>query len=982
MTLSHAIRTGALLLLFTVVASARTGAETVSPPRYALTAWAADDGEPPGDVFAIAQDAEGFLWLGTPTGLIRFDGTRFTRWPPPGSSGQLPEGPVHAIVGAPDGTLWVGFGGGGGVVEIRRDEIIRHAADHGAPPGVTSMIRDRTGAIWVAARRGLFRFANGRWTTMGDADGYPGAEAFSLFEDSSGDLWAGTAAGVFRRRNGVFELVDDTSRNVQSLAEDESGAIWITDPQHIAERLPGHVRAAPGEGVRLPAGAWRLLHDRSGQVWVAAFGSGLLRITGAETASPVVERFPYEHRLSGSPRALYEDTENNLWVGMRGGLLRLSETSFVPVQPLDGLTNDGVRTTAVSSDGVVWVATGHALNRYSGDAHESFDIAQTTALHTDRDGHLWISTGESIGRLEDGHLVPVPVPDVRRVMAITSDAAGTLWLCSSLRGVSAWDGVQLIAFEGEGNAETASRACQSIYTDRRGRVWVGFLGGGVAVYERGSFRAYGAQDGVAPGTVFGFLEDDAGAVWLSTSSGVSRFLDGRFASFTRAHAPLADIVPVFVKDGEGYLWVGVDSGAGILRFHPDEIDEVVADPSHQIEYLLFDESDGMQQGSQAWQSGVGGVRDGDGRLWVATGVGIVIIDPRTLPLRPPPRPARIEAVTANGRRFTPEEGISFSAGTSTIQIEYGAISLSSASKLRFRHTLEGMDEPWTYAGALREATYANLPPGDYRFRVSATDTGRWTEPAIWSFSVAPPFYLTRSFFVIVLAGMVLLLGSTWLLRLRATRNQYALVLAERTRVSREIHDTLLQSLAAIGVEIETVATQLDPAQSTARESLRRLRRQVSRSVRDARDSILELRHAPMRQTDLAELLREVAETTTRTRGVPVEFHVTGRVRKEPGEVDMQLLRIGQEAVTNAIKHARASSIRVTLLYEDRRVTLAVSDNGRGFTPAEYDPPPASGEHLGLLTMRERAVRVGGRVSIVSSPGHGTTVEAVVPLTTE
>lgn len=971
---------GAVLLLAAMAAATSVAADTAAEPsRYALTAWAAEDGEPPGDVFAIAQDTGGFLWLGTPTGLIRFDGTRFTRWPPPGTAEMLPDGPVHAIVGAPDGSLWVGFGGGGGVVQIRDDRIVRHTVDSGAPPGVTAMLRDRGGAIWVAARRGLFRYADGRWITMGASDGYPVAEAFSVFEDSSGHLWVGTAVGVFRRRDTSFELVDGSSWNVQSLAEDGSGGIWITDPQHIVKRLPGRT-PAPGAGVRLPAGAWRLLHDARGQIWVAAFGGGLLRITDAESAAPRVDRFPYEHRLSGSPRALFEDSEHNIWVGMRGGLLRLSEGAFRVAQPLEGLTNDGVRTTVASPDGVVWVATGHALNRYSEGSHQTFDVAQTMALHADRHGRLWISTGDAIGRLEGGRLVPVPVPDARRVVAMTTDAQDRLWLCSALRGVSVWNGTQLIEFARD--VETTSRGCQSIHTDRRGRVWIGFLGGGVAVHERDAFHAFSDQDGVTPGTVLGLLEDDSGRIWLSTSTGVSRFADGGFVSLTRAHAPLKDIVPVFVQDRDGYLWVGVNSGAGIIRFHPDEMEKVAMTPSHQIEYVLFDESDGMQQGSQAWQSGVGGVRGSDGRLWVATGLGLVIIDPGMLPLRPMPRAARIDAVTANGRRVTPLGDVTFPAGTSTINIEYGATSLSSASKLRFRYRLEGLDERWVYGGALRETTYTNLPVGDYRFRVSATVTGRWTESAIWAFSVAPPFHQTREFLILALGGFALAVAGGWMVRLRAARNQYALVLAERTRVSREIHDTLLQSLAAIGVEIETVVTQLDPGQTAARDSLRRLRRQVSRSVREARDSILELRHAPMRQSDLAESLSKLAETAMPSRGVPVEFHLIGRARTGPADADMQLLRIGQEAMTNACKHAAASVIRITLRYEPDRVTVTVSDNGRGFTPAEYDPPPASGEHLGLLTMRERAARVRGRVSITSRPGEGTTVEAVVPFAME
>ncbi len=975
---SAAVRVGALAVVLCLQALS-AGAETSpEPPTYPLTVWAAENGEPPGDVFAIAQDVEGFLWLGGPTGLLRFDGARFTRWPPAGDAGSLPSGPVHAIVGAPDGSIWVGFGGGGGVARIEKDRIVRFAGQEGAPTDVAAMIRDRQGAIWVATRRGLFRFFGGRWTVIGEEDGYPGAETLSLFEDRAGRLWAGTAAGIYRRTDGSFELVDETVRTVQSFAEDEQGGIWITDPNHLAYRLFTRERPRPDPAVQLPAGGWRLLHDRRGQIWIAAFGGGLLRIADATAPLPVIERFAYEHRLAGSPRALYQDAEDNIWLGMRGGLLRLSGNSFTTTPLLEGLTNDGVRTSAVGRDGSVWVATGHAVNRFLHGSHTAYGVSQTTALHVDRQDRLWISAAGEIGQFVNGRLAPLAVPDVTRVMAMTTDSRGVLWLCSSLRGVMTWDGKTLSRFQPD--PQVAALACQSIYTDRQDRVWIGFLSGGAAVYERGRLQRFGEGDGLARGTVLGILEDSSGAVWISTSSGVSRYADGRFTAITQAHAPLVDIVPVLVEDDEGYLWVGVNSGAGILRFHPGEMDKVVANPADQIEYALFDESDGLQTGSQTWQSGVGGVRDGAGRLWVAAGVGMAIVDPQKLPSPRRPGPTRIESVTADGRRIVPVPDLALPSGTSTLEIEYGAISLSSASKLRFRYMLEGVDAGWVYAGVAREARYANVPSGGHRFRVSVTDNGRWTEAATWAFSVQPPLYLTRGFLGLAAAGLLLLLAAVWWVRLRAVRHQYALVFAERARVSREIHDTLLQSLAAIGMELETIASHLDPSQNPARDALRRLRRHVGHSVREARESILELRHNPMRRPELAVSLRDLAASTTRAKGMPTEFSVTGRPQKGVADVDIQLLRIAQEAVNNAVRHAHPSQIRIGLAYEPARLVLTVTDDGRGFTPTAFDSAPTSGEHLGLLTMKERAARVRGHIAIESSPGSGTTVSVTAPLT--
>jgi signal transduction histidine kinase/ligand-binding sensor domain-containing protein len=972
-----------VLAFFVWAAAPEVHAAESAAPDYAMAVWASEKGLPPGDVFAIAQDAEGFLWLGTPTGLLRFDGHHFTPWQPANAESALPSGPVHAIVPSHDGSIWVGLGGGGGVVRLHRGELTRHQTTDGAPPGVTSMIQDRQGAIWVAARRGLYKFFNGRWTLLGKADGYSGAEAFSLYEDRSGQLWAGTASGVYQRKKDVFELVDATSTNVQSLTEDASGAIWVTDSREVLMRLSTHSVPQHERRIRLPTGAWRLMRDSHGQIWAAAFGGGLMRVRDPLHASAIVERFEYEDRLAGSPRSLYEDREGNIWVGMRGGLIRLSESSFDNVSELEGLSNDGVRTATVGSDGSVWVATGHGLNRFSSSGRTAYSLSQTMALHSERNGTLWIAGSQQIGQFVGGRLVPYPVPEIvrtSRVMALTTDLDGTLWLCTAIRGVMTWNGKTLSRFEGETNL--GDRACQSIYLDKQGRVWIGLLSGGVVVHEKGVFRSFGENEGLARGTVLAILEDTRGTVWFSTSAGVSRIQNGRVTSITADNAPVKDLVPVLVEDLAGHIWVGVNSGAAVIRFHPSEVDKIAGNPAYQLEYSLYDESDGMQLGSQTWQAGVGGVRGGDGRLWVATGLGMTVIDPSRLPLSRRPPPPYIEAVVADGRRVTPDRDLALPTGTSTLRIEFGTISLSSSSKLRFRYMLDGLDEEWVYAGNVREATYSSVPPGDYRFRVSTTANGEWTEAARWEFSVAPPFYRTRDFAVLSVLGLAAMFASAWWFRLRAVRNQYALVFAERARVSREIHDTLLQSLAAIGVELETIATQLAPTQDPARDGLRRLRRQVGHCLREARESILELRNTSLKPRALVDVLRELAEHTTRTKGIRTEFSVTGRARACTGDADVQLLRIAQEAVNNAIKHGRATHIHITLGFERDGVRLTIADNGCGFVPEERDPAPASGEHLGLLTMRERAARLRGRLALISSPGVGTTIEAAVPLAAE
>jgi signal transduction histidine kinase/ligand-binding sensor domain-containing protein len=957
-------------------AVASAGAHASPPIRYALAAWS---NEQSGDVLAIAQDLDGYLWLGTQDGLVRFDGTRFQPWAQ--SSGALPARPVPALAASSQGGVWVAFNGGGGVARVDRGGITHYSPADGAPSGVNALLEDRRGTLWAATSDGLFRYAGNHWSRVTDADGYDGEQAFSVYEDRAGRVWVGAARGLFRHDGTELRLVDGTATNVDSLVEDDAGNLWVTSSARIVRKLNSTSPLRLDPRIRLPLPGWRVIADGRGGLLVASFSGGLFRLANPTAAFPLLEPIEYEQRMRGSPRALYRDRDGNIWVGMRGGLLRLSENTFQSAGPLDGLNKDGVRTAAVAADGSIWIAATQALNRLAGGSRQSFAVSQTRALHADRSGAMWVATDEFVGHYTtDGLLIKERIPGIQasRVNGLTT-TADALWLCTSSRGVLSWNGSAFISYRQPGES---SGQCSSILADRYDRVWAGFSSGGVALHEHGRVRELTERDGVAPGLVWQIVQGNDDDVWFATSGGVSRYQRGRFTSVTTAHAPITGVVPMLVEDAQGYVWVGVHSGAALMRFHAGEMDKIAQDPTHRLAYTLYDESDGLQPGTQMWQNGAAAVRDQAGRIWVVNGPGMTIIDPRQLREANRAAPPSLEAVTVNGERVNPAAVRRFANG-STVQIEYAALSLSATSKLRFRHLLEGVDADWVYDADGQRATYANLRAGDYRFRVSTTEGGQWTVPSLWAFTVDPPFYLGRWF--LIAAGAVLLGGIAGAarLRVRAVKTRYALVIAERTRLSREIHDTLLQSLAALGPELEALATRVSPREGALTAELRRLRRQVDRSVRDARESILELRRHAMGTPRLAASLAQLADDTETRHGVRPKVAVEGR---RPGnaspDVDLQLFRIAQEAVTNAIRHGRPTHIDISVSYDERHVALTIADDGCGFDPDALTRAPRDNEHFGLVTMRERAEQVGGGLRIESAPGAGTTVHAVAGLTNE
>ena len=978
--ISRRIPAGVLAFWACALPAAVTGADAPPPVRYALAAWSTEQS---GDVLSITQDVDGYLWLGTPEGPVRFDGTRFERWTEGGRNGAPAARFASALSASSQGGIWAGFGGEG-VSRIHRGGVTYYSPADGAPSGVNALVEDRRGTVWAATVHGLYRYAGGRWSRLTSADGYDGDQAFSVYEDRAGRIWVSTARGLYRYDDDTrLQLVDGKAAYVDGMVEDDAGNMWLTDRATIVRKLGSSSPLRLDPRIRLPLPGWRIIPDGHGGLLVASFSGGLFRVTNPTDPQPRLEPIEYEHRLRGSPRALYRDRDDNIWVGMRGGLLRLSENTFRSAGPLAGLNHDGVRAMEVAADGSTWIATTQALNRLADGTRQSFAIAQARALHADRSGAMWVATDDMVGRYVGGRLIKEHIPDIQasRVNGLTT-TADALWLCTAFRGVLSWKDNRLTSHQQPGET---GRQCASILADRQNRVWAGFGGGigGVSVYENGGQRTLTERDGLAPGSVWQIVQGNDDAIWFALSGGVTRFKDGRVTTVTAARSPITGVVPVLVLDRQGYVWLSIQSGAVLLRFHTGEMDKIEKDPKYRLAYTLFDESDGLQPGTQMWQSGGSGVMDLSGRVWVVNGPGVTIIDPRLL--REPRRASqpRIEAVTVDNERVSPSSVPRLKNG-STVQLEYSALSLSSASKLRFRHMLDGVDADWIYDDLeSRRATYDTLGTGDYRFRVSATEGGQWTDASLLAFTVEPPFYSSGWFLLATGAVLVGGIGAAAKLRVRAVQNRYALVIAERTRLSREIHDTLLQSLAALAPELEALATRKPSAEVGMTSELRRLRRQVDRSVRDARESILELRRHPMGPPRLADSLAQLAEDIEMRHGVRPGVTVTGRRPDNSSpDVDLQLFRIAQEAVTNAVRHGQPTRIDISVSYDDRQVALTVVDDGCGFDAHAQQGVARDNEHFGLITMRERAEHVGGELRIDSVPGAGTTVHAFAGLTNE
>lgn len=968
---------GLLALLATHQAAAADLRDVLTD--YSVASWSQKDGLPSGFVWSLAQDHEGYLWVGTDAGLFRFDGLRFVSWPGAHES-KIPTASVRALLTSRDGTLWVGFGGGGGVAAIRdRHERVFESEDGGPAGAVVTILEDSAGTIWVGTSRGLYSFKANRWLLESLDPDAPGA-IYSGYVDSHGQIFVTTATTIFRGDgHSGFEPVKKVSR-VQSqfdipraITENADGEICTTDPVLGFRLMKSEANVRERERGR----GSRLLRDSRGTLWVGTYGQGLWRVRSSDRAEqPSAERLSTATGLlSDGVMSLLEDRDGNIWVGTSEGLNRLTPHKVEQIVDLGIVI--GIER---SEDGEIWVANVDGLTRYP--ATSTDNARERTVVHgghlrslsPNPNGGLWIATDQLVSEFPSRlarHFSLVPKAPAEPVDSIASDGSDGIWIHTLNGSLRHWRSNRAEPFALPDRLRSGSVTAS--YTDSSGRAWFAFSGGELAFIDRQrTLRIFSTKNGAAAGEYRAIYEGHDHTIWLAGLAGLTRFSQGVFATLSAERMPAFGNLTAVVEDVDGGLWVG--STSGILHIAKGEFAAAIADPHRKVPYDKYDRSDGLAGVPGLYSNNRRAARANDGRLWFVTGRGITIIDPAILKASAKPRTVHIDEVVADRNLFS-SSPVEF--GSRAFEVNYGTLDLTSPLKSRFRYRLEGFEAKWVDAGSRRQAFYTNLPPGAYTFKVAASNAdGSWSEavPA-WRIVITPRFYETAWFAALCLVALGLLLSGSWILHLRHVRRQFAALLGERTRISREIHDTLLQSLIGISLQFDVLGE--DPTASPPHKArLTRMRKQVETYIREARQSIWNLRSPRLQADGLVEGLRRTGEEATEYTSVSFEFSIDGIPRPYAANAEEQLLRIGQEAVANAMRHAAAKQIAMELRYSAGELTLQVTDDGRGFDPIQMTAHPNG--HYGLLSMRERAELAGGTLQIISAQGSGTRINASIP----
>jgi signal transduction histidine kinase/ligand-binding sensor domain-containing protein len=989
------VRLASLLALVAAAANVSALDPHRANSQYVLTKWgAASLGG--NAVYSLLQTPDRYLWLGTGAGLVRFDGARFTVVNR--STPDFGDGGVSSLARAADGTLF--FGTASGAVHQYKDGQFTRLPMNQGTGDVLALVQGGDGRLWISLwGRPVYRWHNGTSETIiSQPDGKGGViddnGPFAMIEDARGVLWIGTRnRGLVRHDSGTFTRVPITSDTIQALHADRAGVLWIGTPHGLLKYESGKVQTFTRRDGLTHDSVSVIREDRDGNLWVGTAGGGLNRLTKGRFT-----RLTTQEGLSDDDvRSLLEDHEGNLWVGTADGLNCLSEGRFTTYGRLEAEHDLAVTAVAPGADGSVWMGTKSSTVVHLKDGRfERWTLPgglgreTIVTLHEAKDRTVWIGVENGqLYRLRGGIIseeTPREAQPSWKIPVILEDAGGPLFFVTGFAGprqgrfirIGSRTGVPLGAHPLDPAAPWIGYPHMA-YLQADGTLWLaGSLG--LGRLKDGTWKRFGTAEGLPHDRVRSISPEPDGGLWLATGLGLSYFKDGVFRNVGTKDGLPESYLRLVLDDGLGHLWVA--SRGRIFRLEKRELADLFAKTIARVSPIEFDISDGLRT-TEGELSNSPGFRHHDGRLWFATTKGVSVVDPRKIDIHEPAPQVRIEAMNVDTRAADLRaQDVEYAPGRGEVTIEYTALSFAAPSKVRFRHRLEGIDDHWVEAGARRTAYYRTLPHGSYKFSVMACNRdGVWNgQAATLAFSIAPPFYQRWWFYAACLACVGGVVALVHRLRVNQMRERFAAIIDERTRIARELHDTLAQGLAAVGIQMDTAMSRLpaDPALARVQKHMDLARSMVRSSLAEVRRSIWVLRAQTSKAANgLSISLQDNLAHLTADSGVAATLRVTGEPRTLPSEIERSLLRIAHEAVTNAVRHAGARSVEVELRFDADRVHLRVKDDGCGFDP-DAAREKTAGKNFGLVGISERARAMGGQLTLDSRPGAGTEVECHLP----
>jgi PAS domain S-box-containing protein len=801
-------------------------------PRKALTqygheVWNEDEGLPQSSVTSIVQTPDGYLWLGTQEGLVRFDGVKFDVYDKSNTK-EIRTNFVSCLLVGRDSTLWVGTKGGG-VCSYKRG-VFRNISTCDTLPGnsISSLLETRDGTIWIGTiGYGLTCYKNGEFKKFTGADAPAYKSIYGLCEDRDGNVWIGAPRGLTKHRDGKFTIYGSAQGfqggSVMTIHEDRSGVLWLglSDSGLVSYGNGVFTRYTTKDGLTSNS-LMSLCDDLDGNLWIGTYGGGLVRMSGHTFSAYGMD----DGLTSDVVNAVLVDNEGSLWFGTEGGGLgRFKETKFRAYGKNEGLSGEFVMPIIEDGRGSVWIGTsGAGLNRFKDGAFTTFTTKDGLssnsphALFSDKKGNLWVGTsGGGLNKFDGKEFTRFDTTNGLSnnfVSAVCEDSRGKLWVGTRMGLNFLQDGKWKTLSTSDGLAHSFI-IC--LLPDSKGGLWIGTGGGGLDYYRDGTFTNYYKNRLVNDKAVESIYEDADGVVWIGTyGNGLYRLKDGKSFAYTTAEGLFDDVIFSILEDGTGNLWMSCNKG--IFRVSKQEMDDFASGKIGRFGCISYGKADGMRSrecngGFQpaAWKTHTG-------EMWFPTIKGVVMVDPGNLRLNTHPPQVSIESAVIDNEQVDPAGSIELTPMNGKYEFHYTGLSFMAPEFVRFKYKLEGFDKDWVDAGFRRMAYYTNLPPGAYTFHVIASNSdGIWNETgASYKFTIMPRFSQTPWFYILCGLGVLAGIFGIHRQRLRWVRTRELTHLVdERTKDLQDekerTEDAYMKIKSAQG-KIREQATLLDKAQ--------------------------------------------------------------------------------------------------------------------------------------------------------------------------
>ena len=1001
----HSLNVGArffaaLLLLLPFHAPA-----SVSDDWYAR-AWRSDEGLPDNNVRGIAQTPDGFLWIGTVGGLVRFDGDRFDEFSPLNVEG-VPVRGIRTLLLDKSGRLWLSMDRGYVICSQQTSAKMLTTKDGLLTTQVQAFAEDGQGAIWMAygSRRNLTFMKDGKMTVLGEAEGVPSGQS-AIVTDAKGELWLAKGGHLCVFRNGKFQSLKDFPQvGSVRIAAAKQGGIWISSGARIWQYKEGGDLQPAGEfPVRVAPTA--LLEDHAGSLWIGTAAHGLFRRTDTG-----VESMPTSHR---EVDCLFEGREGNIWVGtVGGGLDRLRPRAVQLIGPEEGLPFESVRSVCQDASGDIWAVTQNGLLARRQDTNWSI-VSQgshwpggsPTCVASDADGAVWIGTvNQGLLQYKNGAFKNWTSTNGLandNVHGLMVTSAGDVWLTFSGRIQRFRNGeIQTV------NVPIADRYFRALTEDAAGNIWGGTAEGtlfrikdGVVVDETEHIQG-------GPASIRCLYATRDGALWIGYGSvGIARIKDGKYTRLTTREGLHNNFISQMVEDKFGRLWLA--GNGGIFQLSMRELsqaaDAITAGHKARLRPALYGRAEGLPSLQTVYDTIPAATRTSDGRIWMAMRTGLAIVHTENIHENPDVPPVLVERVTVDGEPVAVYDSKSplrapdlraledlhqdharpqLKATYRKLEIDFTALSFLAPENVNYRYRLENFDDEWSEAGADRKASYSHLSPGNYTFHVIAcNNSGVWNEVgAKLNFTVLPFFWQRLSFQLTVLAGFTLcVIAIVHYVSFRRLRDQVRLLEQqtvlhkERARIAKDIHDDLGANLTQITLLSELTRQDM-AAPAKAGEHVEK----ISATARQVMKSLDEIVWAVNPRNDtlphLIDYLGQFTLDFLRAPGIRCRLdlpeHPPGR--NVPADIRHNLFLAVKEALNNIVKHAGAKEVRLGVDVSEQKLRVVITDDGHGF-----ENPPQDAWADGLRNMRQRMAEIGGDCSIESHSGTGTTITFDVP----